>query len=260
MNPHQEIKNVENAIRDFLVEHLRKKYGSRYEMHFGISQERILKWKMRQEEEKKKFPTVAVDPRLIYYSDFYDLKEIIKKNWDIDAIKNCFVKQKKVEFYLEELDSYRNPTAHNRDFLKHQEQLISGISGELRSKIAIYRNMEESVDSYFPRIESIRDNYGNTWEPNFGKKVITKTILKPEDVLEFTITAIDPEDLPLNYYCSLGKSYSSDNKFSLTISKNEIGLKTPILVGIRSSRDYSKIQGNQLDEWVTFYYDILPKK
>ena len=260
MNPHQDIKNTENAIRDFLIEHLRKKYGSNYEEYFGVSQGRITAWKSRFDEEKRKFPNTTVERRLIYYSDFYDLVEIIKKNWQIEAIRNCFVKQKKIEFYLEELNKYRDTTAHNRSFLKHQEWLIAGICGELRSKIAIYRNMEDSVDSYFPRIESIRDNYGNYWEPSMQKYVYPKTALMPGDVLEFTIDAIDPEDLPLSYSCSLLNGYSTNNKFYITISNAEIGIKTPIAIGIRSSRDYRKVKGNKLDEWVTFHYDIFPKR
>ena len=260
MNPHQEIKNTENSIRDFLVENLRKKYGASYEDKFGVSDDRVKFWKQRLEDEKKKHPSATVEQRLIYYSDFYDLNTIIKKNWDIDAIKDCFGKQKKVEYYLNELDKYRNTTAHNRDFLTHQEHLIFGICGELRSKIVIYRNMEESLDNYFPRIEIVRDNLGNFWKPGSGKNIFTKKTLKPGDILEFTITAVDPENLPLKYYCSLEKEYSEKNKFSITITDKEIGLNSPVSVGIRSSRDYRKTKGNEIDEWVTFYYNVIPNR
>lgn len=260
MNPHQDISNLENSIRDFLVDHLRRKYGDDYEKHFGVSSERIKIWNARFEEEGKKFPTTAIEQRLIYYSDFYDLTTIIRKNWDIDAIRNCFEKFKKIEFYLEELEKYRNPTAHSRDFLKHQEYLIAGISGELRSKIAKYRNMEENVENYFPRIELVRDNYGNFWKIGEEKHIFTKSVLKPGNVIEFTVTAIDPEDLPLSYYCSGLKENTPENKLVVTLTDNEIGVKSPISIGIRSSREYRKIKGNQLDEWVTFYYDIIPNK
>ena len=120
--------------------------------------------------------------------------------------------------------------------------------------------MEESVDSYFPRIENVRDNYGNHWEIRLWNNIFTKTILRPGDVLDFTITAIDPEDLPLNYYCSVNREFSDENKFSITITESEIGVKSPITIGIKSSRAYRKVKGNNLDEWITFYYDIIPQK
>lgn len=115
------------------------------------------------------------------------------------------------------------------------------------------------MEDYFPRIESIYDNFGNSWLPSMGKNVFTKFTLSPDDSVEFIIKAIDPGDLPIKYYCSLFSELIESNKFSIKIKEGDIGINTPISLGIRSDRSYRKIKGNEIDEWATFYYNIVPK-
>lgn len=261
MDTSQELRNAENSIRDFVVEVLSRKYGGDIESHFGVSDVRIEKWKERKTIEEKRFSSTSIEERLIYYADFYDLKTIIKKNWgDCDELRDAFNNLKKIEFYLDELDKFRNPDAHRRDFLPHQEKLIAGICGELRSNIVNYRSNMETGDGYFPRIEFVRDNLGNSWKPGQGKNVNTKQTLRVGDVIEFLVTAIDPEDLPLKYYCSIDGVYREENKFSLEVSDKMIGRRTAISVGIQSPRDYRAVNGNQLDDWITFLFQVLPKE
>jgi hypothetical protein len=121
MDTSQELRNAENSIRDFLVEVLSRKYGGDMESHFGVSDDRIEKWKERKTVEEKRFSSTSIEERLIYYADFYDLKTIIKKNWgDCDELRDAFDNLKKIEFYLEELDKFRNPDAHSVAFPKNR--------------------------------------------------------------------------------------------------------------------------------------------
>lgn len=261
MEVNQSLSDTENAIRDFINFILERKYGDTYVEHFGVSPERLTKWKERKVDEAKKISSSAIEERLIYYSDFYDLKTIIKKNWsDFPEFKSTFEDLKKIEFYLDELDKYRNPDAHRRDFLPHQKDLINGISGEIRSRITKFRSTEETGESYFPRIEFIRNNIGNSWQFGQSKTIITKQTLYVGDDLEFIITATDPEDLKLEFYCSVDNKYYETNSFKIQINEKNIGKDASIQVGIKSPREYHAVQGNQLDDWITFCYTILPKR
>jgi hypothetical protein len=70
-----------------------------------------------------------VDPRLIYYADFYDLGTIIEKNWSL--FKDVFGELNRLRVYLHDLERLRDPDAHRRELLPHQKHIVLGVSGEL---------------------------------------------------------------------------------------------------------------------------------
>ena len=187
----QELKDAENALRDFIAQRLTKSLGTQWIEFCGVTAERIEKWKERKKiEEKRLSSTGVVDERLIYYADFYDLRTILKCRWAED-FSEVFGKWKQMEVWLDTLEEMRNPEAHRRELLPHQKHLAAGISGEIRTRIVRSRSQEVSPDAFFPRIESARDNHGNVY---FGdsKSVSTGIVLHPGDELQFVITASDP--------------------------------------------------------------------
>ena len=131
METTQTLKNTENALRDFIAITLKESLGKKWVLNCGVSKERIGKWIERKTEEEKKYVAGVAEERLIYYADFYDLKKIIEKNRDKD-FKKVFSSQKTINLYLDILHNFRNPDAHRRELLPHQEYLILGIAGEIR--------------------------------------------------------------------------------------------------------------------------------
>ena len=77
IEPSKNLKNVENSLRDLISLSLEEKYGKNWVDVCGVTIDRIEKWKDRMKEEKIRQKNGAVDKRLLYYSDFYDLKKII---------------------------------------------------------------------------------------------------------------------------------------------------------------------------------------
>lgn len=251
----QVLKDTENALRDFISQMLHAKYKEDWIDKCGVSNERIEKWKMRQHEEEKRHVTVE---RLIYYADFYDLKTILQKNWD--DFSQIFGSWRTIEVWLDELEKLRNPEAHRRELLPHQKHLAIGIAGEIRTMIVRYRSKQETSEDYFPRIECIRDNFGNIWTPTLSEN--KKTILRPGDLMEFVVTASDPLDAALEYRMDFeiekGR-WQKENTFSMRISQRHIGRNVLITFDIRSPRDYHAI-GPDYDDTVRLYYEILPAK
>lgn len=49
---------------------------------YKVPQERKAKWQEKLEIEKKKYKGVLLEKRLIFFSDFYDLKTVIIKDWE----------------------------------------------------------------------------------------------------------------------------------------------------------------------------------
>lgn len=257
----QALKDAENTLRDFIAATLQIKFGSEWEEKCGVSSERVQKWKERKLAEVKRQESGAVDERLLYYADFYDLKTILKKHWS-EEFSQALGDWKTMEVWLTELEKLRDPDAHRRELMPHQKHLIIGISGEIRTRIAKFRSSQDTSESYFPRIESVRDNLGNIW--TFGRAgdfVGTKMNLRPGDTLDFVITASDPlgDNLEYGIFAMPGREHSwqESNSLSLTIQEKHIGTQCNVSLAIRSSRDYHA--KDYCDDFVVFGYVVLPK-
>lgn len=269
----QSLKDTENALRDFISNVLRKKFGENWVDQCDVSPERIEQWKERKavEEKRQKFGTV--EERLIYYANFYDLKTILHKNWQ-GEFKEALGDWKTMEVWLDELGRLRDPDAHRRELLTHQKHLALGIAGEIRTRLVRYRSKQETSEDYYPRIESVRDNYGNIWTSESNSKGInTKVILRPGDEIEIVITGSDPLGEDIEYGYLYGHSgflivpqvtflkdsfWRTENSFSIKISEEHIGENFHIVSYIRSSRKYHANQ--YYDDSIVFYYIVLPPK
>jgi hypothetical protein len=258
----QALRDAENALRDFIAAELMSKLGTGWEERAGVSPERVTKWKERRDVEQKRQETGVVDERLIYYADFFDLKPILKKNWQ-GIFSEALGDWKTLDVYLTELERLRDPDAHRRELLPHQKYLILGISGEIRTRLVRYRSKMETQEDCFPRIESVRDSLGNIWVPgDIIRHVDTRMTLRPGDTIDFVISASDPENLPLEYGVrdeSIGQIHWGQNDtFSVTLEDKHIGTSADITLFVRSGRPYHA--SGAFDDRVAFYYTVLPRR
>jgi len=224
------LKDTENALRDFISHTLERKIGTDWEKQCGVSEKRLEKWHERKEIEKKRQRSGATEERLLYYADFYDLKTILKKHW-AEHFSEVFGEWKTMEVFLTELEKLRDPEAHRRELMPHQEALVYGISGEIRTQITRFRSEQDTGESYFPRIESIRDSLGTIFTLGGMDQVFTGKKVRPGDNIDIVITASDPLEEPLQY--SFGfegvRNWQDNNSCSLTFETSHIGLKRSLL-------------------------------
>jgi len=198
---------------------------------------------------------------LIYYSDFYDLATIIEKNWS--HFKDVFSELNRLRVYLHDLEKLRDPDAHRRELLSHQKHLILGIGGELRALIIQYRNKLDTIEAYFPRIESARDSLGNVHIPGKSRATVdSRQILRPDDVIEFTVTASDPLGESLSYRTVINgferSEWQENNSFSVRILEKHIGRYFSVAIDVKSPREHHAL-GNY-DDKTEFNYTVLPRK
>jgi Swt1-like HEPN len=261
MDTTQALKDAENALRDFIADMLSKSLGQGWEEKCGVSADRIEKWRERKQVEATRQETGVVDERLLYYTDFYDLKNILKKHWSA-IFSPALGDWKTLDVWLSELEKLRDPDAHRRELLPHQHHLALGISGEIRTRIVRFRSMQETSKSYFPRIDCIRDSLGSIWTYsetsvalNTGKNV------RPGDTIDFVITASDPMGDPLQYSLAVGLGpieWQDSNVFSYTFKKTNVGELFELLFRIRSPRAYHA--HSDWDAHVQLFYRVLPPK
>ncbi len=254
------LRDAENALRDFIAETLERALGPDWATQSGVTPERIQRWTERKEEEGKRQKTGVVEERTLYYADFFDLPVILKKHWD-PHFAPVFGEWRTLEVWLSELQRLRDPEAHRRELLPHQHHLALGIAGEIRTRIAKFRSSRETADSYFPRIESVRDNLGNIWVPSAIFKIVdTGKTLRPGDTLDFLVTAIDPLEDVLEYSIGIEHEgqYGTQNTGSVTIRPEHIGKHREVKIRIRSRRNHHAYPG--WDDHINFVYDVVPGK
>lgn len=265
-NVHQALKEAENSLRDFVSFALEARFGNDWVENSGVSRSRIETWQNRKEVEAKRQQSGAVEERLIYYADFYDLRTILKKHWSDEGIgfsRALGGKWKTIEVFLEEMEKLRDPHAHQRELLPHQEQLILGLSGEIRNRIVRYRSEMETGEDYYPRLESLRDNLGNVWVPEgyyYGMIHGTGSRLRVGDTLEFVVSGTDPLGDEVQYQARFTHHTETDwqvgNSFHYTISNEDVGKMCDVQVFVRSPRDYHAYSA--FDDYMTFRYEVLP--
>lgn len=262
MDTTQNLKDAENALRDFIADVLYKKYGDEWETKCGVSTSRLEAWGERKAAEEKRLGH-TIDHRLIYYADFFDLPEILRKNWDgefSDALRNL----KEVEVFLKTLEKYRNAEAHRRELLSHQKQLINGISSEIRMRLVRYRSKNETSQDYFPRIEHVHDSLGSTWlygRNRYGQIIDTNRNLRVGDPIEFVISATDPKGDQLLYriktiHGTYDSGWKSTNTLSYCFVGKDVRTMCDINVYIKSPREHHAF--SDYDDIATFRYCVLP--
>ena len=261
----ESLKLAENTLRDLINYILSKKFGDNWYSRCGLTEKRIELWKNRKSTDEKKLG--YGEPRLIYYSDIYDLKPLIKNNWD-HGFSDVFGKLKETEVLLDLLENYRNPEAHRRELLPYQKHLAIGICGKIRSDVTRYFSEMETGDSYYPRIESIQDNLGNTWSIGERNPLLTGNILRPGDQLQFKVAATDPMGEMLKFtVLPMALPYEFEwtevGDFDLTIKKNFVQEKLWISIAVKSLREFhatSAVGLGKVDDVVKFGYEVLPPR
>jgi hypothetical protein len=147
--------------------------------------------------------------------------------------------------------------------MPHQEQLILGIDGEIRTRLAKYRSKRATGRDCFPCIDSLRDNFGNVWTPT--SQSISPTNLRVGDRLDVVVTASDPEGREIEFWLEFGSSAamtmvrtkSARGELSVTIGEEHIG-EQQVDAKIVSSRSFHR--WGAWDDRACFRYLVLPSK
>jgi hypothetical protein len=218
------IIKYENTLRKLILYLLGTDFKS-----YNVSLDRTEKWKEKKEIQRKKSNGILLEKRLIFYSDFYDLKTIVDKNWEIflPILKN----KKRFEIFFKEVENYRNTVSHGRSLTLGQENLLNGILSDLKNLITIHHNRNEMNDDYFIRITQVNDNLGNVWDDIINQ---IKPILRVGDDYEIIIEANDPKDRKIEYCINTIMNelriVQNSNRFNFKIENKIVGENVSLLV------------------------------
>jgi len=241
----------ENSLRRLII----KLIGEKDDAPFKISEDRINKWKEKREIELKKNKGILIENRILYYSDFYDLNTIISKNWELFA--PILLNKKRFEIFFNEIELFRNSVAHGRTLTLSQDNLLSGITSDLKNLITVYHNKNEMKDDFFIQIIRVSDNLGNIWDGELGGR--PQPTLRVGDDYELTIDANDPKNRKISYELSLFASpkfrmKQDTHRFNFCIPNEMIGKNTYLIAS--ASTPESEYENHEIME-ITL--TVLPK-
>jgi len=245
------INEYENILRTIIINVI----GETDDATFGVTQERLDIWKEKREIEKKKNENIQIENRLVYYSDFYDLKTIIDKNWE--KFKPILANRKRFTVFYEEIEKYRNNIAHGREILSFQLKMIEGIVDDLRNQLTLYHSKNLGPDDFFMKILKATDSLGNIWEPSqIIPLVVTNTTLRVGDKIEFVIDAFDPKGRELEYsarFLNDSLITQKSNKLTVEITSKMISKNCGIKIFVTTINSEYENYG-----FVNFSYSVIP--
>lgn len=210
------INEYENLLRTIILEILGENPSE-----YKISDDRMSNWNEKKDIEVKKNKGICLENRLIYYSDFYDLKTIINKNWEL--FLPVFLNKKRFEVFFEELENYRNSVMHGRSLTKSQNLILEGILLDQKNLKTIYHNKNKMKEDYFIQITKVSDNIGNIWSKTGNSN---KPLLRVDDEYELLVEATDPLDreiiYELHFFNKIPSIKQKENRFNIRIGKEFI--------------------------------------
>lgn len=269
-SPATALSSCETALRQLLTYVLAERYGAEW-MSVAFSDDKLVALTNRQTEEAKKRTTrgVAVIPEsLLEYSHFYELIGLAEKHWGLVA--PALGKQSVTGALLHRFDDLRNSVAHSRDLLPFEEDLLSGIAGEIRNRVTIFMSTQAPSGEHFPRAERITDNFGNTADVEMmlrtsNPPVKCEQVLHIGDEIKFRCRGWDPHGRPLMWTLRLRPAASTviteatgeEVELSWTVDASNVSNQTYAIVDLKSDGPYHR-WGEGVDGMVLFYYRVEP--
>lgn len=260
----QELKKIENALRDIISFSMNIKYGPNWIDQLMINKTKIADWKNKMNEEIKKYRGTKIENRLIYYSEFYDLCNIIGKHWD-DIFKDIFIEKKQIEVLLDIISANRISIAHNRELREYQKSFLIGASGMIRHMITEYKADRDNEESYYPKFESIFINDIDILRVEERIEIYDKKY-HVGDEIEVVVNVNCPPDVDVKYVISIGdesfhvfsdKEFSKNNRAKYVLKKKDIS-SVNIVVVVKSNQEYHKYKSFDLKEECSI--SVLPNK
>lgn len=205
LEPSVALSMCETALRELMVHAYGAAYGEAW-LSKVASSEQIESWAQRAADESSaRAPkgVLAVANTGLAYSNFYDLLTIAEKHWE--PLSGALGKKAAALALLKRLDNLRNSVAHSRPLLPFEQDLLSGIAGQIRNQVTIFMSAQDPAGDIYPRIESVTDQFGRRIESSTvdgemaGSAPGHDVVLRPGDSVTFNCVGIDPQGRGLQW-------------------------------------------------------------
>jgi len=203
MGIYDDVAACEDALRGLV----RSQIGIRWTELFEPEDLATFERKRREDQRARRGTILATD--LLDYTEMRHLKDIVLGQRFWPEFKSALGKMKDIRPYFNRLTDLRNVPAHARQLLPFEEDLVRGITGEIRNLVMRHRNGENLASRHWPEIELVTDQFGNRRVGGETGPVDKPEYLFPGDTVTFTCRARDPLEGVMAWTC--GSSISHPN-------------------------------------------------
>lgn len=269
LTPAVALASCEGALRQLVTFVLHQKHGSDW-LSKVVKAETITAWEDRREEERKKRTTrgvayIPADP--LAYAHFYELVSLVNKNWN--EVSPALGKKAVTGALLDRFDDLRNTVAHSRDLLPFEADLLSGIAGEIRNRVAMFMSEEGPGGEHFARIEEVADSFGNRVDglatlQTSNPSVMCEQELHVGDVVQFRARGADPHGRALRWHLAvapggvdLAEVEGDDVELSWTVEPRHVSDRSYAIVRLKAAGDFHR-WSEGVDGMTLFYYRVVP--
>lgn len=266
------LETIERSLRQ-LIEHVfRHQFGAAWLERITTSTT-IEKWTEKRAVEERRRTTrglVAAPASLLDYSEFYELISICDRNWTNLSV--ALGEKRDTLALLRRFDQLRNTVAHSRPLVPFEEDLLSGIAGEIRNRVTIYMSAQPSSNEFWARIESVTDSFGNVIDglstvDTSNPVCATGITLRVGDIVTFRCNATDPEGREISWnlfttpndYGVPGPDTQTGDSVEMKweVLPGQIGARTLCMLQMHSDNTSHRWDG-RYDGLAMFSYTVLP--
>ncbi|WP_327421132.1 hypothetical protein OG763_09770 [Streptomyces sp. NBC_01230] len=275
MQPPEALASCERSLRELLTIALKRKFGNDW-LNEAFESDDVQRLRDKHEIEQKrrtKRGVAEVPAVLINYAEFTQLTRLIKNHWD--ALNGALGAKKEMDVLLDRVEALRNNVAHSRELLPFEQELLSAIAGEIRNRVTIHSSGQDPAGEYFPRIELVRDSFGNSTETAIQVQdqdqtmaIMTKMTLRPGAVVTYTCQGVDPQGRTLmwslqtpdgvRHHPDDGQGEGNEVELTWEVKPLHIHTKASLHVILTVDGQYHRFGATGFDAIADFRYEVLP--
>jgi hypothetical protein len=254
MEPTEAINGIEASLRVLIHAVL----GKAWSETGAVDKDSLV---TRRTEEEKRRDGAAIESDLLAYTHIYELRKIITKNWE--KFKPALSDRKRFDVYMDRIEDFRNVPMHSRELLPFERELLSGIAGELRNMVTIYRSQQGPDLNHYPVLDSLTDSFGNEHDPGSVTN-ITGLRLQVGQVVEFRCRGWDAQNRELTWTLqseqwlsgALDRATGDTVNLRWKVTEADVTERAAVRIKMSSSGKYHR--RGSWDEWAQFFYAVDP--
>ena len=271
LNSQQARTACETALRQLLSTVMADKYGPNWLTTLGEPR-KVTRWQRSLTNEQTNRETngvVAVSADLLCYTDFSELVNLAKKHWE--DLQDALGDKEITGALLDRAVQLRNPTAHSRDLLPFEEDLLAGIAGQIRNQVTLYMTDKDPNGNHYARIEEIVDGFGNRLDGAATLKssnpgVVCEQRLNVGQTVTFTCRGSDAQGRPLRWRMVSApgqgpavEGVGDEVRFSWIADMRHVGERARVLIYLEPESHFHRWEGRH-DGLGLFYYKVNPPR
>lgn len=271
--PSVALTTCENALRELMRSAYSGTWGSVWIEKVATEKQRA-RWDEHRAAERAldRKGVTALSGRELEYSYFYDLVDIADRHWE--PLSSALGKKGKTLPLIKRFGELRDMIAHGRTLLRFEEELLSGIAGQIRNQVTIYMSSQDQLGDYYPRIDSIIDSFGNEIVPasrhskdsEIAGSCKTDLTLRPGQTVSFRCRGTDPQQRDLTWRLpgqpmgttadEVTVASGDEAILSLLVTGQHVRAQATVEIYLTSTGQFHRC--GRFDQRAFFRYEVVP--